>query len=554
VIRRRFPVLGWAPRYPASCLRPDVLAGLTIAVMLVPQSLAYASLAGMPPITGLYAAIISLFVYALLGTSSHLGVGPAALMSLLTAAALAPLGAAPSDYIGLAGLLAVMVALVQLAMALLRLGALVNLLSQPVISGFTSAAAIVIGFSQAGDLLGFSLPRTDRFIDLAAALWTGFGDTNPWALGIGLAGIAAMLAAKRAWPTVPAPLLVMIAAAAFTWGLRLAEHGLVTVGAMPAGLPRPALPALNVDAARQLWASAVTIALVGYASSISVGKAIAMRTRERLDPTQELVAQGGINLAAGVFSGFPVSGSFSRTAVAFSAGARTQLAAVVAAFGVSIAVFFLTPLLFHLPVTILAAIVFVAVIGLVDVRGAVGTFRTNRDDGVVLGATFVTTLVIGVETGLLTGIAVGLVATLYRAARPRIVEVGEVEGERIYRDVQRYPTIARPGVVTLRLDAPLTFMNAKSLEDRVLELIGDGGALRHIVLDASAMARVDATGVQTLRRLHEDLDEAGIGFHLATVRSPVRETLQRAGAWEEVAGGHAHPDLAEAVACCQSSQ
>jgi sulfate permease, SulP family len=550
VLPRLLPVLQWAPRYERRLLRRDLLAGLTVAVMLVPQAMAYASLAGMPPITGLYAAIVTLLVYAVLGTSSHLAVGPVALVSLLTAAALDPLaGGQTAHYVALAGLLALLVAGTQLALGALRLGSLVSLLSHPVISGFTSAAAIVIGFSQARDLLGIDVPRSEHLAEAVRRLAGHLGEANPWALAIGLVGIAAMLAGKRWAPRLPVPLAVVVAATILTWAAGLGDRGVAILGSVPAGMPRPGLPALDREAVGQLWVAAITIALIGYAETISIAKAIATRTRERLDPNQELIAQGAINLSAGVFSGFPVAGSFTRTAVNFASGAATQLAGVLAAGLLALTLLVATPLFFHLPRAILAAVVIVAVIGLVDVRGAIEAYRTSRDDGVALLTTFTGTLVFGVEPGLLVGVAASIGLFLYRNARPRIVEVGRVEGAGVYRDVARYPTVPRPGTMVLRLDAPLTFMSARSLEARVLALIADRPDLRHLVLDASAMVAIDATGAHTLHALREDLEEAGVDLHLATVRSPVRDTLQRAGVWDDITRGHDHADLDEAVDC-----
>jgi sulfate permease, SulP family len=544
------PVLGWARGYERGNLRPDVLAGFTIAVLLVPQGMAYASIAGMPPITGLYAAIVALTVYAVLGTSSHLSVGPVAIVSLLTAAALDPLaGGQTARYVALAALLALLVGVTQLVMGLLRLGALVSFLSHPVISGFTSAAAIVIGFSQARDLLGLDVPRSEHLPEAMRRLVAHAAEANPWSLGIGLGAITVMLIGKRLAPRAPVPLVLVVLTTALTWALGLADRGVIVLGEVPAGLPGPTLPAVDLTVVRQLWVAALTIALVGYAESISIAKAIATRTRERLDPNAELVAQGGINLASGVFSGFPVAGSFTRTALTFASRAHTQLAGLVAAGILVVTVVVAAPLFSHLPRAMLAAIVIVAVVGLVDVQAVRESWATNRDDGVALVTTFAATLGLGVEAGLLTGITFSLGLHLYRTTHPRIVEVGRVKGSTIYRDVHRYPTTVHPGIVVLRLDGPLTFMAARSLEDRVLSLIADRAELDHLILDTSAMVSIDATGSHALHALREELDDAGVLLHLAIVRSPVRETLQRAGLWADVTGGHTHPDLDAAVAC-----
>jgi sulfate permease, SulP family len=314
------------------------------------------------------------------------------------------------------------------------------------------------------------------------------------------------------------------------------------------------VPGIDIAAVRELWVAAVIIALVGYAESISIGKAIATRTRERLDPNAELVAQGGINLASSALSGFPVAGSFTRTAVTFTSGARTQLAGVVAAGLLVLTLLVATPLFTYLPRAVLAAIVIVAVTSLVDLKGMRETFATNRDDGLALAVTFVATLALGVEPGLLTGIGFSLALHLYRTTHPRIVEVGKVDGSTIYRDVHRHATATQPGTVILRLDAPLTFMSSRALEDRVLSLLATRPDLGHLVLDCSAMVAIDATGAHALHALREELDEAGVILHLAIVRSPVRTTLTDAGLWEDIARGQTHPDLDAAVACAASAR
>jgi SulP family sulfate permease len=541
-------VLGWAPRYPRDRLRGDITAGLTVAVMLIPQGMAYATLAGMPPVTGLYAAIVGITVYALLGTSGSLAVGPVAITSLLTVEGLSRI-ATPEDatYPATAAALALLVGGLLIALGLLRLGVLVNLLSHPVISGFTSAAAIVIALSQVKDLLGLDIGRPDGLIDTLRALADGIGGTDAATATLAAAAIVVLVAGRRyarRWPTA---LAVVVLATVATWALRLDEHGVAILRDVPGGLPSPAVPDLSVGLLGDLFPVAITIAVVAFAEGISVAKAIARKTRESVEPNQELIATGAANAAAGVFSGFPIAGGFSRTAVNHDAGARTPLASMITAAVLVIAVLWLTPLFFYLPKAVLAAIVVVAVLGLVDIADARHTFRVSRTDGATLAVTFLATLLLGVEPGLAAGVVFSLAAFVWRSANPHTTELGRVDGTTEYRNVNRWPTRTADDTVVLRVDGPLFFANTRRLDERVQALVASRRAVRTVVLDASAITDIDATGVHALHELHTDLDTAGIELHLATVRGPIRDALERGGVWADLAE-RVHATVADACA------
>jgi SulP family sulfate permease len=540
------PVLGWARHFPRERLRGDVTAGLTVAVMLIPQAMAYATLAGMPPVTGLYAAIVGIAAYALLGTSGSLAVGPVAITSLLTVEGLRRI-ATPDDpaYPATAAALALLVGGLLVALGLLRLGVLVNLLSHPVISGFTSAAAIVIAVSQVKDLLGLDIGRSDGLIDTLRALADGIGGTDTATAVLAAAAIGALVAGRRyarRWPTA---LAVVVLATLATWALGLHEQGVAILGDVAGGLPSPAVPDVSFGLLGDLVPVALTIAVVAFAEGISVAKAIARKTRESVEPNQELLATGAANAAAGVFSGFPIAGGFSRTAVNYQAGARTPFASVVTAALLVVAVLWLTPLFFYVPKAVLAAIVVVAVLGLVDIADARHTFRVSRTDGATLAVTFFATLVLGVEAGLAAGVVFSLAAFVWRSANPHTTELGRVDGTTEYRNVDRWPTRTADDTVLLRVDGPLFFANTRRLDERVQRLVASRRAVRTVVLDASAITDIDATGVHALHELAADLGTAGIELHLATVRGPIRDALARGGVWTELSE-RVHATLADA--------
>ena len=547
-VARAVPILHWARNYPRPNLRGDLVAGLTVAVMLVPQGMAYANLAGMPPVTGLYAAIVGIVAYALLGTSGSLAVGPVAITSLLTLSGLQSI-VAPEDpsYPAVAALLALTVGAVLVVAGLLRLGFLVNFLSHPVISGFTSAAAITIGLSQVKDLLGIDIGRPEGVIETVEALAADIGLVNGWTLAIGLGSIVALVLGKRFAPRAPVALIVLAIATLLTWAASLTDEGVAILGDVPTGFPSPQMPEVSGSLLGDLAPIALTIGIIAYAEGISVAKAIARRTREKVDANQELVATGASNVAAGLFGGFPVAGGFSRTAVNHSAGARTPLASLITASVLTVAVLWLTPTLFYLPKAVLAAVVIVAVAGLVDVRDAVETFRTRRVDFAALLITFAATLLIGVEPGLAVGLVFSLVMFVYRSSNPHTTELGRVEGTDEYRNVGRWPTHTSDHLALLRVDGPLFFANTKSLEDRVAALVAERPTVDVVVIDASGIGDLDASGAHLLHELDDDLAASGVVLHLATVRGPVRDVMHRAGIWDHMAG-RIHPSVHAAVA------
>ncbi len=550
-VARVLPLLGWLRRYNRVALRHDLIAGLTVAVMLVPQSMAYAALAGLPPATGLYASIVPLLVYALLGTSGSLAVGPVAITALMTSAALAPLADGdPARYAALAGLLALLVGGIQVLMGVLRLGVLVNFMSHSVLSGFTSAAAIVIAASQLKDLFGLKAGRAETFPEVVESVWRSATSAHGLTILVSLVTVAALFLLRRYAPKLPGALLVVASVTAVSAALSFGERGVTILAHVPGGIPAPALPALAAADIQALLPAAVAIALVAYMEGVAVAKALAAKSRQHVSPNQELVAVGAANVSAGVFQAFPVAGGFSRSAVNFSAGARTPMATVLTAGMVALTALVLTPAFHHLPKAVLAAIVVVAVLSLVDRTAAVTAWRARRSDGLALALTFLVTLMLGVEPGLAAGVVFSLGVFLWRSARPHTAELGRVPHTDTYRNVDRYRgLITDPRVAIIRVDGPLYFANAQFLEDRLLALAEQREGLEAIVLDASAISDIDADGAHALAELRERAAARGVVLHLATVRGPVRDLLDRADVWRPMhAAKHVHRDVAAALA------
>ena len=549
LLTRMLPALRWLAGYNRTLFAADARAGATVAVLLVPQGMAYAALAGMPPVTGLYAAMVSLVVYALLGTSNHVSVAPVAIDSLLVTAAVAPLAAGdPARYVALAGVLALIVGGFQIGAGLLRLGGLVSFLSVPVINGFTAAAAMTIAASQLKDLLGVQVSGTSSsFVETVRAIAPVLARTQTLTLMLGLVAIVVLVLLRRFLPRMPGPLVVVVLSTGLVsllgWSDRIA-----VLGQVPSGLPSPGLPAVSLSDVRALVPSAAAIALISFMETISTGTAFARRTRARVVPDQELVAVGSANAAAGLFGGFAVAGGFSRGAVNFGAGARTPMSGVLAALGLVVAVVAFTPLLSNLPKVALAAVILVAVASLVDVRGARGIGRVRRSDLVSLVVTALATLVLGPALGLGVGVATSVAIFLRQTTRVHLPELGPVPGTRMYRNVQRHAVLTRPDLAVLRVDAPLYFANARGVADEIGELTMSRPRLEYVVLDCSGITAIDYTGAETLSDLKRELEQARVELHLAAIRGPVQDVLERTRIWDELTDtGRVHIGVAEAV-------
>jgi SulP family sulfate permease len=551
-LSRWLPCLDWSQSYDRSSAAQDGLAALIVTLMLIPQSLAYAMLAGLPPVTGLYASIVPLLAYALFGSSRTLAVGPVAVVSLMTAASLAPLFPAGSaEYIGAAMLLALMSGLLLALMAVLRLGFLANFLSHPVVSGFISASGILIAVGQLKHLLGVSASG-ESLPQILPQLWQNLPKSHWPTLLIGLLSLAWLwwsrarlkallqrlgLSAQSAGNLAKAgPVLAIVAAIVAVTLLQLDQLGVRVVGAIPQGLPGLTLPTLDLNLALQLLPAAVLISLVGFVESVSVGQTLAAKRRQRIEPDNELLGLGAANLGAAFSGGFPVTGGFARSVVNHDAGAQTPMAGVFTAAGIALSVMLLTPLLHNLPQAVLAATIIVAVLSLVDLSSLRRTWRYSRQDGTAQLATLLGVLLIGVEAGILIGVALSLLLFLWRTSQPHMAVVGQVPGSEHFRNVERFAVIESPSVLSLRVDESLYFPNARYLEDRIGELIASRPQVRHLVLMCSGVNLIDASALESLEAIVERLHTAGVRLHLSEVKGPVMDQLRRSSFLEQFGG------------------
>ncbi len=529
-VKRYMPFLSWLPQYDRKNLRGDVLAGLTTAVMLIPQAMAYAMLAGLPPIHGLYASIVPLAIYALFGTSRDLAVGPVAMVSLLVATGVGALADTGSEmFIAYAILLALMVGVLQLVMGVAKLGFLVNFLSHPVISGFTSAAALIIGFSQLKHLLGVDIERSKHVHEILMQAFAHLGDIQPITLAIGAAAVLLLLGLKKWKPNFPRALAVVALGTGAVYFLGLHEAGVAIVGSVPAGLPSPAMPTIDFEAMKQLMPIALTISLVGFMESISVAKAFANRKKYEVDANQELVGLGLANIGGAFFRGYPVTGGFSRTAVNAAAGSKTGVASLITAGVVALALIFLTPLFFYMPKAILAAIIMVAVFGLVDVAEVKHLWKVKRSDLALLAITFAATLTLGIEEGIATGVGASLLWFVVRTTRPHFAVLGRLPGTDAYRNVKNYSEAETlEGVLMVRMDAQFYFGNVSFLKEKLSKLEENvKGRLKAVVIDASSMNQLDSSADQALHELAVAYRDRGVKLLIANVKQPVWEVLEK---------------------------
>lgn len=523
------PIYGWLRRYDKRDLPYDVSAGLIVTVMLVPQGMAYALLAGLPPIHGLYASIVPAVVYALFGTSRHMPVGPPALMALLTFAGVSNLADPGSEeYVSLALLLALMAGILQLAIGVLRMGFVTNFISRPVLSGFIYASAIVIALTQLEHLLGIPVSVQYSTVDIVLELGRRLGETNLPTLTIGACSVVALMLLSKMAPRLPGPLLVAVASTVVVYVFALEEAGVRVVGDVPRGLPDLSIPALDSGTIQALLPTALTVAFVGFVESISVAKAIAAKEKYKIDSNQELKALGLANISAAFSSGFPVAGSFSRTAVQYQSGARTQLASIVTALAIVLTLLILTPLFYHLPNAALAAIIVVAVYRLLDFGEARRIFKVRSADGYALVLTFVVTLLVGVEEGILVGALFALLAFVRRTAYPHIAEMGYVQDKDAFLALERFPEArAYPEVLIIRFDASLYYANVPFLEEWLLKAVADRPQIEWIVIDCRGVNSIDITAIEGLENLVSEYRSREIEILFTHVKLQIRERLER---------------------------
>ena len=548
MLRRLIPLVSTLSGYERDWLKGDISAGITVGIMLIPQGMAYAMIAGLPPIYGLYASFIPLIAYGLLGGSRQLGVGPVAMDSLLVAAAIGPLADDPTTYISLALLLAFMVGLIQFVLGLAKAGYLVNFLSSPVLAGFTSAAALIIGFNQLRHLLGIEVGRSTYVYQIVGDAIANISDVHLTTLFIGIAAIVALVAMRRLKPGFPATLVVVVASTTTVWAMDLASAGVAIVGQVPSGLPAFQLPDLNVASIRSLIPAAVTIALVAFMEAIAVSKVYARKHKYKVDPNQELKSLGIANMTGALFQAYPTTGGFSRTALNDQAGAKTTVSLLISAAVIGLTLIALTDLFHFLPNAVLAAVVMVAVYKLVEVHEAVYLWRVDRRDFWLMLVTFLSTSLFGITEGIVIGVVLSVALVIQQSSKPYTVVLGQLPGRRSYRSVERNPKVTvRPGIVVFRVDASLFFANVEHWTTKLAAIIESDHSTGAIVFDFYPVNRIDSTAVQALREVTEQLRDAKIRFAVTGTKGPVRETLAKAGLDELIGPDNFFMEIHDAV-------
>ena len=544
-MKTHLPLLEWLPAYNARTFANDGIAGLIVAIMLVPQGMAYALLAGLPAEVGLYASIVPLILYGLLGSSRALAVGPVAIVSLMVASTLGEFHEAGSTgYVAGAVLLAFLSGVILLGMGVARMGFLVNFLSHPVISGFSSAAALIIGFSQLKHLLGYDIPRSHLISDTVGHAISNLSNLNIATLAITLMSLAILLAFKRkvapflvgfgvAGPLADAigksgPLVAVFVTTACVWHFDLnTSQGVKIVADIPAGLPPLQMPTFDIELMRELFPAAALISVVGFLESISVAKSLASKRRQKVDPDQELMALGAANLGASFTGGYPVTGGFSRSLVNFTAGAVTPFASIITAMLIAVTVALFTPLLYFLPKAALAAIIVVAVANLIDLKTLRLAWNYDKADAISLISTFLAVLWLGIELGIIAGTALTIMLYLWRTSRPHVAVVGRVGNTEHFRNILRHEVQTDPRILAIRIDESLYFANTSYLEDTILARVADQPEIEHLVLIMSAVNFIDASALETLETLIGRLRDAGVDTHLTDVKGPVMDRLGR---------------------------
>ncbi|MFT5786253.1 MAG: SulP family sulfate permease [Ascidiaceihabitans sp.] len=551
-LARFLPILTWGRDYNRSALSNDLVAALIVTIMLIPQSLAYALLAGLPPEAGLYASIAPIMLYAIFGTSRALAVGPVAVVSLMTAAALSNIVEQGTMGYAVAALsLAGLSGVILLAMGLFRLGFVANFLSHPVIAGFITASGIIIAASQLKHILGVDA-HGHNLLELTISLGQHVSETN-WITAIigilatgflfwvrkGLKPMLLRLGVSTGLTRVlvkTGPVAVVVATTLAVWVFGLADKGVKIVGEVPQSLPPLTLPSFSPDLLGQLLLPAFLISIIGFVESISVAQTLAAKKRQRIDPDQELIGLGAANIGASLSGGFPVTGGFSRSVVNFDAGAETPAAGAFTAIGLAIAALALTPLIFFLPKATLAATIIVAVLSLVDFSILKRSWTYSKADFSAVLVTILMTLALGVEAGVSAGVGLSILLHLYKSSKPHIAEVGQVPGTQHYRNILRHDVLTSPSIVTLRVDESLYFANARYLEDKIHNRVADDKTIRHVILLCSAINEIDLSALESLEAINDRLREMNVLLHLSEVKGPVMDRLKREHFLSELTG------------------
>ncbi len=550
MLRKYFPILEWGASYNKQTATNDLVVAVIVSIMLIPQSLAYAQLAGLPPEVGLYASMAPLILYAIFGTSRTLSVGPVAVTSLMTLAAVAPIAAQGTpEYLGAAMALALLTGIILIILGFLKLGFLTNFISFPVMAGLGTAVGLQIAAGQLSPVLGIPT-EGGTFLSLVISLVKNSSQINIYTAAIGvpvviflllvrknLANLLTRIGLSKSLAGIIAkmgPVIAIIITILVVSMLELDKQGVKIVGTVPAGLPSLALPPFDLTLWSKLLTPAFLIAIIGYVASVSVAQTLAAKKRQHVDPNQELIALGAANLGASLSGGFPVAGGFSRSIVNFEAGAETPAAGAFTAVGIALVALFLTPLLFFLPSATLGATIFVAVLSMVNFKSIIKTYAYSPTDAVAMALTIILTLTLGVIAGLMAGIGISLMMYLYRTSRPHIAVVGQVPGTQIFRNADRQEVVTTPGIVSMRIDESIYFPNARLLEARVNEMVASNPDVKHFILNCSAVNAIDASGLESLKSINQRLKEGGIVFHLSEIKGPIMDNLKKTQFYQDM--------------------
>ncbi|MDA4846869.1 SulP family inorganic anion transporter [Hoeflea poritis] len=551
-IRRYVPLLDWGRTYDRNALADDLVAAVVVTIMLIPQSLAYALLAGLPAQMGIYASIAPIILYAVFGTSRALAVGPVAVVSLMTAAAVGQIAEPGTDqYIAAALTLAFLSGGFLLLLGVFRLGFLANFLSHPVIAGFITASGIIIAASQIKHVLGIEASGHNLF-ELLVSIAQSLSQVNVFTAAIGLTVTAFLFWVRRGLKPLlmrigfgprmsdviakAGPVAAVVLSTLAVWAFGLADRGVATVGGVPQSLPPLTLPSFSPQLWGELTAAAVLISVIGFVESVSVAQTLAAKRRQRIDPDQELIGLGAANIGAAFSGGYPVTGGFARSVVNFDAGARTPAAGAYTAVGLAIAALFLTPLIFFLPKATLGATIIVAVLSLVDFSILPKAWKYSKADFAAVCTTVLITLGLGVELGVTAGVLISILIHLYRTSRPHTAIVGRVPGTEHYRNVLRHDVITDRRILTLRVDESLYFANARYLEDRIYDEATQRPDLEHVVLMCPAVNEIDMSALESLEAINERLNDTGVTFNLSEIKGPVMDRLERSHFLEQLTG------------------
>ncbi len=552
MLKQYFPILDWGGNYNSGALTNDMIAAIVVTLMLIPQSLAYAMLAGLPPQVGLYASILPLAAYTIFGTSRTLAVGPVASGSLMTAVAVGNIAAQGSfDYYLAAISLAFISGLILVVMGFFRMGFLANFLSHPVISGFVIASGILIAAGQLKHILGVR-GSGQNLIEISLGLIPQLGKISQPTLLVGVAVIGYLVLMRMHLKSLllrlgvnprvagiilkSSPILAVVITTLVSWRYSLDAIGVRIVGSIASGLPPFTMPSFNPDLWRSLAGSALLISVIGFVESVSVAQTLAAKRRQRITPDQEMIALGTANIASALSGGFPVNGGFARSVVNFEAGAETPAAGAFTAIGITAATIFLTPLLFFLPQATLAATIIVAVLSLIDPGVIKRTWIYSKSDFAAMFATIMLTLLEGIVIGILSGVALSILIHLYRTSRPHWAIVGQVPGTEHFRNILRHTVVTSPFVLNLRVDESLYFPNARFLEDKVQTLVAENPGVRHVVLMCPAVNSIDASALESLEAINARLRDSDVKLHFSEIKGPVMDQLQRSRFLEELSG------------------